>query len=119
MSEVNRRQEYLDKMTGGAVELKPLVMSCLDDNPANRPSVAQVSVTLNRIKDIYSQISPVVWWAEVSEVSELTSRLVVLVVLVVVVRLVVIFVLAVLVVIASCSIYIYISYISYSSYMLS
>ena len=76
VSEVNRRLEFLDKMTGGAVDLKPLVMFCLDDNPNNRPSLAQVLVTINRIKDKYSQmsgISPVAWWAEVSEVSELTS----------------------------------------------
>ena len=69
VSEVKRRQEYLDEMTGGATDLKPLVISCLNDNPKNRPPVAEVSMTIKRIKDVYSQksrMSPIVWWAEVS-----------------------------------------------------
>ena len=72
VSEVERRQQYLDKMTGGAAELKPLVMSCLDDNPKNRPPVAQVSMTIKRAKEVYSQkstrdgMSPIAWWAEVT-----------------------------------------------------
>ena len=37
VSEVKRRQQYLDRMTGGAADLKPLVMSCLNDNPKKRP----------------------------------------------------------------------------------
>ena len=70
--EVKRRQEYLDKMTGGAADLKPLVRSCLDDAPKNRPFVAQVSVTIKRVKEECSQkssrdgMSPIVWWADVS-----------------------------------------------------
>ena len=72
VTEVKRRQEYLDKMTGGAVDLKPLVTSCLDDNPNKRPPVAQVSMTIKGVKDVCSQKSshdgmrPIVWWAEVS-----------------------------------------------------
>lgn len=38
-TEVERRQEYLDKMTGEANKiLRPLVEACLNDNPADRPS---------------------------------------------------------------------------------
>ena len=72
VSEVTRRQYYLDKMTGDAADLKPLVMSCLDDNPKYRPTVAQVSMTIKRAKDIcseksnYDGMNPIVWWAEVS-----------------------------------------------------
>ena len=72
MSEMKRRQQYLDKMTGGAADLKPLVMSCLDDNPNKRPPVAQVSMAIKRVKDVCSQKSghdgmrPIVWWAKVS-----------------------------------------------------
>ena len=72
ISEVKRRQEYLDKVTGGAADLKPLVTSCLNDSPKNRPSVAQVSMIIKRIKDVCSQksgrdgMSPIVWWAEMS-----------------------------------------------------
>ena len=71
MSEVKRRQKYLDKMTGGATDLKPLVISCLDDIPRNRPPVKQVSMTVKMAKDVCSQkkghngISPMAWWAEV------------------------------------------------------
>ena len=70
VSEVKRRQQYLDKMTGGATDLKSLVMSCLDDIPKNRPPVAQVSMTIKRVKDVYNQKSghdgmgPMAWWTE-------------------------------------------------------
>ena len=72
VSEVARRQQYLDKMTGSSADLKPLVMSCLSDSPNNRPPVAQVSVTIKQAKDLYSQKSghdgsnPIEWWAKVT-----------------------------------------------------
>ena len=72
VSEVKRRQQYLAKMTGGAANLKPLVISCLDDNPEKRPTLTQVSITLKIAKDECSQknncdgMSPIVWWAEVT-----------------------------------------------------
>ena len=72
VSEVNRRQQYLDKMIGGGADLKSLVMSCLDDNPENRPSLAQISMEVQKVKYVCGQrsshdgMSPIVWWAEVS-----------------------------------------------------
>ena len=72
LSEIQRRQRYLDKMTEDAADLKPLVMSCLDDNPRRRPPVAQISMTIKRAKDVCSQkssrdgMSLIAWWAEVS-----------------------------------------------------
>ena len=70
VSEVKRRQQFLDKITGGAVVLKPLVMSCLDDNPSSRPTTAQISTEVQRIKYVHcgksSRDSSIVWWAEVS-----------------------------------------------------
>lgn len=69
---MKRRQRYLDKMVGGAADLKPLVISCLDDDPNNRPLVAQVSVVIQEAKDMSIQmsspdgISPIGWWAEMS-----------------------------------------------------
>jgi len=72
LSETQRRQHYLDKMTGFAPDLKPLVISCLDDNPKKRPPVAQVSMAIKRVKIVcsekksYDGMSPIVWWAEVS-----------------------------------------------------
>ena len=78
VSEVKRRQEYLDKMTEGATDLKSLVISCLSDSPKNRPPVTEVSMTIKRVKDVCSEkssrdgMSPIVWWAEVS--NELQSQ---------------------------------------------
>ena len=72
VSEVKRRQHFLDKMTGGATDLKPLVVSCLNQNPKNRPPVAEVSMEIKRVKEVYIQkngcdrMSPITWWAEVS-----------------------------------------------------
>ena len=89
VSEVKRRQCYLDKMTGGAADLKPLVISCLDDNAKSRPPLTQVSMTIKRVKDECSQksshdgMSPIVWWAEVtsgqqSQVSYYTRQMMIL-----------------------------------------
>ncbi|XP_065916217.1 serine/threonine-protein kinase WNK-like isoform X2 [Dysidea avara] len=88
VTEVMRRQSFLDKMTGSAVALKPLVMTCLDDEARNRPSVMEVSMEIKRIKDVCSHqtgrdgMSPIVWWAEVSaqsssqqQVTSLTTQL--------------------------------------------
>ena len=77
VSEVKRRQEYLDKMTGGAADLKPLVISCLDDNPKNHPPVAQVSMTIKRVKGVCSQqsghdgMNPMTRWAAMSTEQQL------------------------------------------------
>ena len=70
--EVRRRQQYLDKMSGGVADLKPLVISCLNQNAKNRPAVLQISMTIKGIKELYSKksgyngMSPITWWAEVS-----------------------------------------------------
>ena len=72
VSEVKRRQKYLDKMTGGAADLKPLVKSCMNDSPNNRPPVAQVSMAIKRTKEVCNQksgcdgMSPIEWWTEAS-----------------------------------------------------
>ena len=41
-SEVERRQQYLDKLRGEAEILRPLVEECLDNDPAVRPTIAAV-----------------------------------------------------------------------------
>ena len=77
VSEVKRRQQYLDKMTGGSADLKPLVMSCLNDNPKKRPTLTHVSMTVKGAKDECSKksnrdaMSPIVWWAEVTSGQQL------------------------------------------------
>ena len=48
LSEIQRRQQYLDKMTVTFMNFKPLVISCLDDNPNNRPTVVEVLIELKK-----------------------------------------------------------------------
>ena len=56
--EVERRQQYLDKMIGEAEELRPLVEECLDDDPAVRPTIATVCERIQLNKDAYIKESP-------------------------------------------------------------
>ena len=77
VSEIKRRQHYLERMIGSAADLKPLVMSCLNDNPKNRPPVVQVSMIIKRIKDVFNEgsscdrVNPIVWWAKVCDERQL------------------------------------------------
>ena len=56
--EVERRQQYLDKMIGEAEVLRPLVEECLDDDPAVRPTIATVCERIQVSKDTYMKESP-------------------------------------------------------------
>ena len=47
LSEVERRQQYLDEVTGQAEVLKPLIMDCLNNDHSLRPSILDLS---NKIK---------------------------------------------------------------------
>ncbi|XP_065917496.1 probable serine/threonine-protein kinase DDB_G0271402 [Dysidea avara] len=82
VSEVMRRQKYLNMFTGGAADLVSLVTSCLSDNPEKRPSVLEVSMEIKRVKDVCSHqtgcegMSPIVWWAEVSGQSSQQEQMV-------------------------------------------
>ena len=51
--EVERRQQYLDKMIGEAEVLRPLVEECLDDDPAVRPTIVTVCERIQVSKDAY------------------------------------------------------------------
>jgi len=79
LSEVKRRQCYLDMMTGRAADLKPLVTSCLTDNPKNRPVVEEVSAAIKKVKESCGRqndrdgMSCVAWWAEVGGDTEEVS----------------------------------------------
>ena len=57
-SEVERRQQYLDKMIGEAEVLRPLVEECLDDDPAVRPTIATVCERIRVNKDVYMKECP-------------------------------------------------------------
>ena len=60
LSEVERRQQYLDKMMGDleAEVLRPLVEECLDDDPAVRPAIANVCERIQVSKDVYVKECP-------------------------------------------------------------
>ena len=50
LSEAERRQQYLDKMTGKAANLRKMVEQCLDDDPAERPPIEEVTRTIEPLK---------------------------------------------------------------------
>ena len=58
LSEVERRQQYLDKMIGEAEVLRPLMEECLDDDPAVRPTIVTVCDRIQVSKDAYMKECP-------------------------------------------------------------
>ena len=54
LSETQRRQQYLYKMTGEAKELKLLAEKCLDDDPNVRPPIAAVCERIEFCKKKYN-----------------------------------------------------------------
>jgi len=57
LSEVERRQKYLNKMRGEAEVLRSLVEECLDDDPAVRPTITAVCERIQVSKDVYMKES--------------------------------------------------------------
>ena len=49
-TKVEHCQEYLDKMTEEAKALKPLVLSCLDNDPVKRPTIFEACARIKAIK---------------------------------------------------------------------
>ena len=58
LTELERRQEHLEKMKEVPTDLKAIVEQCLDDNPARRPPISDVSERMRRIKEAESKKSP-------------------------------------------------------------
>ena len=52
LSEVERRQRYLEAMTVEGAALKEMVMKCLDDDPDERPPIQEVSQWIKSLKVI-------------------------------------------------------------------
>ena len=50
LTEAERRLRYLDKMIGKAAGLRKMVEQCLDDDPDERPSIQEVSMTIESFK---------------------------------------------------------------------
>ena len=58
LSEVERRQQYLNKMIGEAEVLRPLVEECLDYDPTVRPIITAVCERIQVSKDVYLKEYP-------------------------------------------------------------
>lgn len=55
VSEVARRKEYIDMMSGvAAADLVPLVVSCLEDNPRKRPQLEEVTDTIDTLMNTFN-----------------------------------------------------------------
>ena len=50
LSEVERRQQYMDELTGEAVVLKPLMKDCMNNDPTMRPSMFDLSSKIKPLK---------------------------------------------------------------------
>ena len=67
LSEVERRQQHMDKMTKTPAELRTLVEQCLDDWPSKRPPISDVSGRVKRMKEVeivrcpHVNMDPVTW----------------------------------------------------------
>ena len=57
LSEVERRGEFLNRMTGEAEKLRPLVEECLDDDPNVRPTMVAVCERIQANKDEFMKDS--------------------------------------------------------------
>ena len=55
LKETERRQLYLDEMVGVNQDFESLVTSCLDDNPTNRPLVAEALLEIKQVKQAYNE----------------------------------------------------------------
>ena len=64
LSEVERRQDYIEKMTGDGADLQSLVVKCLDNDPMERPTIAEVSTTIKTCR--LAAPEPTEWWVDVS-----------------------------------------------------
>ena len=50
LSEVERRQQYLDEMTGETEVLTPLMKDCINNDPTMRPSMFELSSKIKPLK---------------------------------------------------------------------
>ena len=67
LSEVERRQQHIKKMTGTSADLQTLVQQCLDSQPSRRPPISDVSERMKRMKEVESvrcphvNMNPITW----------------------------------------------------------
>ena len=59
LTELQRRQQYMDRMPSTFAGFKPLVISCLDDNPKHRPAVTKVLMEIEKVKNASNEDSSI------------------------------------------------------------
>jgi len=70
LSEVKRRQEYIERMSGTPADIRVLVEQCLDNQSSIRPPISDVSERMKRMKELESvrcshvKINPITWQVE-------------------------------------------------------
>ena len=79
LSEAERRQQYLQKMIETPVDLRPLVVQCLDNQPSRRPPTSDVSERMKRMKEVESVRCPHVnmnpiTWQQVEQTTKLSRE---------------------------------------------
>ena len=73
LSEVERRQQYIDMITGDDMDLKPSAISCLQDGASMRPSAMDVSERIKMIKEKYrnendhDEMDTILWLAGIKQ----------------------------------------------------
>jgi len=78
LSEVERRQYYIDTIRGSDIGLKPLILSCLNSDPDLRPPTADMSERIKMMKEEYSKLTthdgmdPISWLAKIKQPSHPT-----------------------------------------------
>ena len=67
LSEVERRQQHVKKMTGTPADLRSLVEQCLDNQPSRRPPISDVSERIKKMEEVESvrcphvNMDPITW----------------------------------------------------------
>ena len=67
LTEIQRRQEHIDKISGAYTDLQTLVKQCLNDDSVLRPPISDVSERMNKMKDAESvkcphvNMNPITW----------------------------------------------------------
>jgi len=83
LTEVQRRQDHIKKVTGTPVDLQHLVEECLDNDPNKRPLISKVSERMKRMKEAENTRCPVVnkimdpssWQSEQEVVTSMESTI--------------------------------------------
>jgi len=64
LSEVERRQKHLDKISGYFAVLKPLVEACMQDDPKERAKMEEINNKMRSLYEPYSRVNKISWRLE-------------------------------------------------------